>query len=194
MTIIRWAALALALMLEPAALLAQTTASSVQAPAGYAPMQAPCVKQANGTCIPVSADNPLPVTGGGGGGGTVTAQGTDGTIARTLRTDNRGGLAPAQGVATTTRTTLAASAPTALEAAAVTGRMGLMVQLESALTANLFLCTTQAASCSATSYDAIVPSGAGAGTSYTFLFAPSTRIYAFSTGTPIVVLNSWVTP
>lgn len=71
MTIIRWArALALALMLcAPGMALAQIEGSSVQFPAGYAPSQSICTKQANGKCVPVSADNPLPVTGGGGGGG-----------------------------------------------------------------------------------------------------------------------------
>jgi len=206
MTILRWVgALALALLLAPC--VEAQTASSVQAPAGYAPMQAPCVKQTDGTCVPVSAANPLPVTGGGGGGSAPSATvgsaspstvspiaGTDGINARSVRTDPRGGLVPSQGVASTTRTTLTASTATALEAAAVAGRIGLTVQIESALSANLFLCTTQATSCSATSYDAMIPSGAGAGTTYTFLFAPSTRIYAFSTGTPVVVLNSWVAP
>ena len=74
MTIIRWAALALALMLcAPVAALAQAEGSSVQFPAGFAPSQSICTKQANGKCIPVSADNPLPVTGGGGGGGSGDA-------------------------------------------------------------------------------------------------------------------------
>lgn len=63
MTILRWVgALALALLLAPC--VEAQTASSVQAPAGYAPMQAPCVKQADGTCEPVTAAKPMPVTGG----------------------------------------------------------------------------------------------------------------------------------
>lgn len=73
MTIIRWAcALALALILSPA--MAQTTGSSVQAPAGYAPMQAPCVKQVDGTCVPVSASTPMPVTASSGGSGATSDQ------------------------------------------------------------------------------------------------------------------------
>ncbi|WP_416463945.1 hypothetical protein [Sphingomonas sp. VDB2] len=73
MTIIRLAcALALALILSPA--MAQTTGSSVQAPAGYAPMQAPCVKQVDGTCVPVSATAPLPVTASSGGSGATSDQ------------------------------------------------------------------------------------------------------------------------
>ena len=54
-------ALALALFASPC--LAQN-ASSVVAPSGFAPMQAPCVKQANSTCAPVSATAPLPTTPG----------------------------------------------------------------------------------------------------------------------------------
>lgn len=75
--LLRAGALALAIFAAlPAA--AQSTASSVQAPAGYAPMIAPCVKQVDGTCVPVSAANPLPTTGGGGGGGAATiADGAD---------------------------------------------------------------------------------------------------------------------
>lgn len=105
--------------------------------------------------------------------------------------DTGGRLVPGQGIATSTRTALAASTATSISAAAA-ARIGLTVQVEAALTANLFLCTTQTASCSATSYDAMIPSGAGAGTTYTFLFAPNTALYAFTTGTPTVVANSWV--
>lgn len=192
MTIIRWAML-LALLTLPQLGNAQT-ATQITAPGGWAPMNAPCIRQSNGSCVPVSADNPLPVTGSvAGGGGTVTAQGTDGTTARTLRTDTRGGLVPAQGAAATTRTTLTASTVATLSAASA-NRTGLTVQLETALTANLYLCTTQAASCSATSYDALIPSGAGVGTTYTFLFAPTTALSVFSTSTPTVVANSWTAP
>lgn len=63
MSFSRWAcAIACALLFSPAAS-AQTVSSSIQAPAGYAPMQSPCVKQANGACVPVAADAVLP-TGG----------------------------------------------------------------------------------------------------------------------------------
>lgn len=40
------------------------TASSVQAPGGYAPMQAPCVRQSDGGCVPVSPVAPLPTAQG----------------------------------------------------------------------------------------------------------------------------------
>lgn len=40
------------------------TASSVQAPGGYAPMQAPCVRQSDGSCVPVSPIAPWPITQG----------------------------------------------------------------------------------------------------------------------------------
>jgi len=62
----RAGAVVLSLIAAPCA---AQTANSVKAPAGYAPVQAPCVQQADGGCLPVSATNPLPVTGGTGGGG-----------------------------------------------------------------------------------------------------------------------------
>lgn len=45
-----------------AAPIAAQTASEVRAPGGFAPMQAPCVRQAGGACLPVSATVPLPVS------------------------------------------------------------------------------------------------------------------------------------
>lgn len=72
MTIIRWAcALALAL-LSPLA--TAQTGSSVQFPAGWAPGQSPCVKQGDGTCVPVSASNPLPVSSASAGTGATADQ------------------------------------------------------------------------------------------------------------------------
>ncbi|WP_088183563.1 hypothetical protein [Sphingobium sp. Z007] len=182
MTIFRLAcALALALLVTPG--LAQTTGSSVQAPNGWAPMHAPCVKQVDGTCVPVSAAAPLPVTSG-----------SDGTTARSLRTDSRGGLVPAQGVVASTRTTLTASTATAIEAGGVSVRTLESIFTEAALTANVYICTTQATSCSAAIYDFLIPSGAGAGTVFTPPFATTGRLYAFSTGTPVLVVNSWTAP
>ncbi len=66
----RAGAVALALIASPCA---AQTASSVQVPAGYAPIQAPCVKQPDGSCLPVSAANPMPVTGATGGGGDASS-------------------------------------------------------------------------------------------------------------------------
>lgn len=63
MKLIRWAGglcLLACMLLSPAYVMAQTTASSVQAPAGYAPMSAPCVKQVDGKCVPVGPDAALP--------------------------------------------------------------------------------------------------------------------------------------
>jgi hypothetical protein len=54
---------ALALALSGVPVHAQT-ASSVQAPGGYAPMQAPCVRQSDGSCVPVSPVAPLPTAQG----------------------------------------------------------------------------------------------------------------------------------
>ena len=63
---------ALALLAAPAA---AQVGSGVFFPAGPAPGSSPCVKQADGTCVPVSATNPLPVD----------------TVTRSTATD-RGGL------------------------------------------------------------------------------------------------------
>lgn len=96
-----------------------------------------------------------------------------------------------QGAVTTTRTTLAASTATALEAAGVAARSGESFTAEAALAANVYICTTQTTGCSATNYDFLIPSGAGAGTVYTALMGTTGRLYAYSTGTPVIVLNSW---
>jgi hypothetical protein len=61
--LLRWAG-AIALALIPSAALAQA-GSSIQFPAGWAPGTSICVKQANGTCAPVAADNPLPTAAAG---------------------------------------------------------------------------------------------------------------------------------
>lgn len=58
-------------------------AAALLSPAGVfaqylGPISAPCVVQTNQSCTPVSAANPLPVTGGGGGGGG-TPTGTAGS-------------------------------------------------------------------------------------------------------------------
>jgi hypothetical protein len=82
-TMLRWAG-AIALALMPLAAFAQSVGSSVQFPAGWAPGTSICVKQVDGTCVPVSAANPLPTSGAGGsGGGSVTQpdQYGSGTIA-----------------------------------------------------------------------------------------------------------------
>jgi hypothetical protein len=60
--LLRWAG-AIALVLMPSAALAQA-GSSIQFPAGWAPGTSICVKQSNGTCAPVAADNPLPTAAG----------------------------------------------------------------------------------------------------------------------------------
>lgn len=121
----------------------------------------------------------------------VAGAGPSGNL-RTLATDTGGRLLPGQGVPTSTRTTLTASTATALEAAGVSGRIIQTVTAEAALTAPIYLCWTQTTSCSATAYDALIPSGATAGTVYTAPLATTARIYAFSTAAQVVVLGSWV--
>jgi hypothetical protein len=187
MTIFRWAcAMAcalLTLLAFSAPALAQVSGSiKAQAPAGFLPGQASfCSTDGGTTWSPCS----------GGGGGAVTAQGTDGSTPRTLRTDGRGGLVPAQGVVASTRTTLTASTATPIEAAAATGRLLQSIAIETAISAPIFICTTQTTSCSPTSYDFLIPSGSGAGTIFTAPFATTGRLYAYSTAAPAVVLNSW---
>ena len=70
-TLLRWAG-AIALVLLPSLAVAQS-GTSVQFPAGWAPGTSVCVKQVNGTCLPVSVDNPLPVTGASGGSASAGA-------------------------------------------------------------------------------------------------------------------------
>jgi hypothetical protein len=48
-----------ALLLLPAAVSAQTASSAI-APAGYAPIQSPCVVQPDKSCSPISTSTPLP--------------------------------------------------------------------------------------------------------------------------------------
>lgn len=111
---------------------------------------------------------------------------------RSIATSTNGGLIPGQAAPTSTRTAIAASTITTVDIAR-SGRLGLSVQVEATLTANVFLCANgQSATCSATVYDAMIPSGATAGTVYTFIFAPTGVIYAFTTGTPTVNTTSWL--
>lgn len=135
---------------------------------------------------------PLPA-----GAATAANQGTANASLASIATsaaqgrDSGGRLLPGQGVVTSTRTTLTASIATPIEAAGVSARIGAVVTVEAAPTAPIFLCTTQATSCSATAYDFLIASGVAAGTSYTFLFATTGRLYAYSTAATPVILNSW---
>lgn len=123
----------------------------------------------------------------------IAVNGKDGSgNAQTLAVSTNGGLLPGQAAPTSTRTTLVASTIATIDIAR-TGRLGLSVTVEATLAANLYICAGgQSGTCSATVYDALVPSGATAGTVYTFTFAPTNAIYAFSTGTPVVVSTSWL--
>lgn len=169
---------ALALLVAPAA------AQTIVTPGGTATGSAMGYGPKDGQWTPVTPASPLP----------VSATGTDGTTARSLRTDARGGLIPAQGVVASTRTTLTASTATALEATGVAGRTLESVAVETTLSAPVYICTTQTTSCSATAYDFLIPNSAGAGTIFTPPFATTGRLYAWSTGTPTLVLNSWTAP
>jgi len=73
-----WAAFALLALLTPAiALTADVTGKAIVAPAGKIPSQAIVFDNGAGLSVPVSASNPLPVTGGGGGGGSAGTEYTE---------------------------------------------------------------------------------------------------------------------
>lgn len=79
--------------------LAAQNAANVAAPAGYAPIQAPCTRQVDGTCVSVSASAPLPVTSQGNAaagtadsGNPVKMGGVYNSSAPTLTTGQRGDL------------------------------------------------------------------------------------------------------
>ncbi len=57
----RWAVLTAMILTWAVPGAAQTTGSSVQFPGGYAPGSAPCVRQFDGSCVPVGPAAPLPV-------------------------------------------------------------------------------------------------------------------------------------
>ena len=57
----QWAVLTAMISAWPVPGSAQTTGSSVQFPGGYAPGSAPCVRQPDGSCVPVGPAAPLPV-------------------------------------------------------------------------------------------------------------------------------------
>jgi len=90
---------------------AAQTANSIAAPAGYAPLVAPCTLQSDGICLAISAANPLPVSGiSGDGGGSVptgpagtpssnvvTVQGIAGAVA--LKVDGSATTQPVSAVA-----------------------------------------------------------------------------------------------
>jgi hypothetical protein len=78
-----WCVIAAAMALFAVPALGQTTASSVQAPAGYAPMSAPCIKQVDGTCVPVSTANPQPMTSVAASAASTAATGTVTTTSAT---------------------------------------------------------------------------------------------------------------
>lgn len=109
---------------------------------------------------------------------------------RVFGTGTNGGLIPAQGIVASTRTTLTANSST-LISAQVSTRIAMTVFPEAATTAPIYVCTTQTTSCSATSYDFLIPSGTGAGSTYTPIFATNGTLYAYSTATAVVVVNNW---
>lgn len=153
-------------------------------------------------CFAGSNEVSCPLTGAGGGGGSNASVSTTATTAPTsatmtggkdaagnlqaTRTDAYGGEIAGQMTGTATRTTLTASASTALPGAATTTRPSyLRVTIETALTSNLYLCLS-AQTCSATVYDELIPSGAAAGTRFLYEFPFLSSVTYFTTTTPTV--------
>lgn len=94
-SLFRAGAMALALSASPC--FAQT-ASSVQAPSGYAPVSAPCIEQSNGSCVSVKASTPMPTTQAALAAATSTA--LIGTVTSSAVTPSSGSATFASGTAT----------------------------------------------------------------------------------------------
>lgn len=160
----------------PATLGAKTTANSL------------AVNLASDQTVPVSsttlATSALQTTGNTSLGTLAGTVGTVGSAAPTtaqqaggknaagnvvaLLTDTAGRLQPSQAIATSTQVTTVASTSTTL-IAANTGRLLWEVQIETALTAPLYLCFS-GQTCSATVHDRMIASGTNAGVLYTSPF------------------------
>lgn len=170
--------------------------------------QPPNISQTVGVCDPVypkrcakpDVNGALPVTGSitasnpsvGTTGATAPASATEmggkdasGNL-QAARTDSFGGFIGGTATGTPTRTTLTASASTALPGAALTARPSyLRLTVETALTSNLFLCLNNQ-TCSATVYDELIPSGATAGTRLFEEIPFAAAVTYFTTTTPTV--------
>jgi hypothetical protein len=90
---------AIVLIMVPSLASAQAgTANSVAAPAGFAPMQAPCVQQADKSCVAVSVASPFPTTAAPLSAAASTA--LNGTATSSAVTPTSGAATIAAGVAT----------------------------------------------------------------------------------------------
>ena len=84
--LLRGVAALAAAMLMPALAAAQSVGSSVIFPSGWAPGQSVCVKQPDGTCVPVGPAAPLPVRGGSAALATdQVSVGTSATLVKAAR-------------------------------------------------------------------------------------------------------------
>lgn len=83
--------------------------------------------------------------------------------------------------------TLTASTATAVRASAVTGRIGLTVQLETANSAPVYLCYRETTTCSATVHEDMLPTNTAAGTYFVPLYNWNGTIYAYTTATGVQV-------
>ena len=125
--------------------------------------------------------------------GTVTTQGRDAANTATIiRTDTNGGVAAAGATPSSTRSaSLTTSTSTALGGGGSTTRPSFFkIQIEGALTANLFLCLNNQ-TCSPTVYDEMIPSGATAGTRLFVEIPFSAAVNYYTTATAIVNVTRW---
>jgi hypothetical protein len=91
MNMLARAAIALLALAAASPALAQS-GSSVVFPMGYAPGESPCVKQSNGTCVPVDAANPMPTARQDGTPVTVTPASSLNAVLFTADTLTYGGV------------------------------------------------------------------------------------------------------
>jgi hypothetical protein len=119
---------------------AQSVGSSVIFPSGWAPGQSVCVKQADGTCVPVGPGTPLPVRGGSNT--LTTGQVSVGTAATLVKgaTQGRAKIILSVGAANSC----------AIGNAGVTGTTGFPLQPVAGATLTLDTSAAIYAACSAT--------------------------------------------
>lgn len=128
----------------------------------------------------------LETSGAAATGGGSRMMGKDGTgNAQDIKTSSNGGLLPGQSVPTSTQVTTTASTSTLLSAAN-TARTAYEFEIETTLTANLYICLKNQ-TCSATVHDIMLASGTTAGFRYPALFGVATEVNYFTTQASVVI-------
>lgn len=178
---------------QPFPLTQDTTGVACTSTSGGGGTSAVNLTQVGGTSVVTGGVNGsqgvggLAADGAAAAGNPVQTGGVDATGAiQAVRTDAFGGFIGGTATGTPTRTTLTASASTALPGATATTRPSyLRFTVETALTSNLFLCLNNQ-TCSATVYDELIPSGAAAGTRLFEEIPFTAAVTYFTTTTPTV--------